>query len=152
MKNVFFGFGSRAKSTSLGLLILRVSIGLGMAIGHGFPHLMKMEKAMKGWYVPSFLKSFVSNEVSFFCTIGAELLCGILLAIGLMTRPAALIFAFTMAVAAFEVHGKDPIFMGPGVDTSKEPALLYMFSALALFATGAGRFSVDALIKKGGGE
>lgn len=70
---------------------------------------------------------------------GAEFIGGALVAIGLLTRPAAIGIACTMAVAAFCAHAANPW-------AQKEFALSYFVFALALIIAGAGQFSVDALI------
>ena len=70
-----------------------------------------------------------------------EVVCAVLLIVGLLTRPASLGLVFTMAVAGFVVHGADPLFMGGG--PSKEPALLYLAAYLLLLFTGPGRYSLD---------
>jgi putative oxidoreductase len=77
----------------------------------------------------------------------AEFVGGILIAIGLATRPAALALTFNMAVAAFVAHRSDPLFMGGGA--AKEPALLYLIPFAALVLTGAGRYSIDRIIAAG---
>lgn len=147
MKAALFGSGTRDTVASWGLLVLRVLTGLMMAVGHGWPKVAAFEKLKDEWFVPAFLP-FLSPPVSLLLTIGAELVAASLLVIGLMTRPAAAVLAFTMAVAAFAVLAQAPFFMGPGVSSAKEPALLYVIPALVLLITGAGTKSVDALISK----
>jgi putative oxidoreductase len=71
-----------------------------------------------------------------------ELVGGILLVIGLFTRPVAFILSGTMAVAYFYAHfpmGFFPILNGG------ELAALYCFVFLYLAAAGGGAWSVDAL-------
>jgi putative oxidoreductase len=70
-----------------------------------------------------------------------EVFGGPLIVLGLFTRPVALLLAAEMAVAYFQAHAPRspwPILNGG------EPALLFCFIFLYLFATGAGPFSVDA--------
>lgn len=69
----------------------------------------------------------------------AEFVGGLLVTLGLLTRPAAFGIACTMAVAAFGAHATSPW-------TQKEFALSYFVIALAIILAGAGRFSIDALI------
>jgi putative oxidoreductase len=75
-----------------------------------------------------------------------ELVGGILIALGLFTRPAALIASGTMAVAYFQFHWKlamtDWRFL-PMVNQG-EPAVLYCFIFLVFAVIGAGRYSIDA--------
>jgi putative oxidoreductase len=75
-----------------------------------------------------------------------ELVCGILVAIGLFTRPAALLAAGTMAVAYFQFHWK--LVMDNGmflpIVNKGEPAVLYCFLFLMFGMSGAGAHSLDA--------
>ena len=71
-----------------------------------------------------------------------ELVGGILLVIGLFTRPVAFILSGTMAVAYFYAHfpqGFFPILNGG------ELAALYCFVFLYIVAAGGGAWSVDRL-------
>ena len=58
---------------------------------------------------------------------------------GLATRLSAIPPAFTMAVAAFVVNGGEPW-------KEKESAVIYMAVFVMLMFTGAGRYSLDALL------
>ncbi|MFN7169431.1 MAG: DoxX family protein [Pannonibacter sp.] len=72
-----------------------------------------------------------------------ELATGLLIAVGLFTRPAAFLASGTMAAAYFLAHAPQnfyPILNGG------ELAVLYCFVFLYLAAAGGGRFSVDALL------
>ena len=74
-----------------------------------------------------------------------ELVGGVLLALGLFTRPVAFILAGEMAVAYFQFHypqGFWPIMNG---GTS---AALYCFLWLYFSAAGAGPWSLDAKLRK----
>lgn len=75
-----------------------------------------------------------------------ELVCGILIALGLFTRPAALLASGTMAVAYFQFHWKlafDGLKWLPIVNLG-EPAVLYSFIFLFFAIAGAGAYSFDA--------
>ncbi len=70
---------------------------------------------------------------------------GLLIVLGLFTRPVALILCGEMAVAFFTVHyprGFWPILNGG------EPAVLYCFLFLYFFAAGAGPISLDRAIRR----
>jgi putative oxidoreductase len=70
-----------------------------------------------------------------------EVFGGPFIVLGLFTRPVALLLAAEMAVAYFQAHA--PRSLWP-ILNGGEPALLFCFIFLYLFATGAGPFSVDA--------
>jgi len=74
-----------------------------------------------------------------------ELVCGILLVLGLFTRPAAFLASGMTAVAYFLVHAPQGFFP---ILNKGELAVLYCFVFLYLAAAGAGPWSVDALRRK----
>jgi len=148
MKSFLFDCGTRDSTASLGIFFLRVCTGLMMFFGHGLGKIQGFAKMKDGFPVPDFFPlKYMSNPVSLMATIGAEVGCAALLILGLATRPAAFIFAFTMVVAAFNIHASGPWFLGQG-DGPKEPALLYLIPAIAILLTGAGQYSFDASILK----
>jgi len=71
-----------------------------------------------------------------------EFFGGILILLGLFTRPAAFLLAGEMAVAYFQFH--QPRGMLP-IENHGEPAVLYCFLFLFFAAWGAGEWSLDAL-------
>jgi putative oxidoreductase len=74
-----------------------------------------------------------------------ELVGGVLLVLGLFTRPTAFILSGMTAVAYFIAHaprGFYPILNGG------ELAALYCFAFLYLAAAGAGPWSLDAALRK----
>jgi putative oxidoreductase len=75
----------------------------------------------------------------------AEFFGGIALLIGLMVRPAALVLAVTMLVAIYSVHFVNGLFMSAN---GYEFALALLAITVALLISGAGKFSVDHLLKK----
>jgi putative oxidoreductase len=70
-----------------------------------------------------------------------ELVCGVLLVIGLFTRPAAFLASGMTAVAYFMVHAPQGFFP---ILNKGELAALYCFVFLYIAAAGAGPWSVDA--------
>jgi putative oxidoreductase len=81
-----------------------------------------------------------------FWLIGSlEFFGGIMLAIGLFTRPVALAIAVEMLVISFDVYWPNGFFAG---GRGYEHTLLWGLIALAIAARGGGKHSVDALIGK----
>jgi putative oxidoreductase len=76
-----------------------------------------------------------------------ELVCGLLIALGLFTRIAAFIAAGEMAVAYFWMSWPplegEPASFWP-IANNGEPAVLFCFAFLALAGLGAGAWSIDA--------
>lgn len=138
--------------TSVGLLILRLGVGGYMAT-HGWGKVdMVLNRRWDQFPDPIGL----GQAPGLIMAAGAEFVCAILVAIGLLTRFAAAPVVFTMAVAAFVIHRADPWMAGEAARlfqagqaqswASKEPALLFLIPFLTLVFTGAGRYSLDALI------
>lgn len=136
MKKLIFHGESYSTSANIGLLIFRVFIGLSMAFAHGLSKVPPSE----GFVGAVGSMGFPLPELSAWAAGLAEFAGALLLVLGLATRFSAVMLGFTMAVAAFVVHGADPY-------AKQEMALLYMFACVLLFAAGSGKYSVDRLIK-----
>jgi len=73
----------------------------------------------------------------------AEFFGGLLLIVGLLTRPAALTLTVTMLVAIFSVHIHNGLFMS---NNGYEFALALLAGVVSLVLSGGGRASIDSLI------
>lgn len=138
LRSILTGTTTNATSTDVGLLALRLFTGLALAFAHGLGKFPPSERfiagvATMGFPVPALFA---------WAAAGAELIGGILLAIGLFTRPSAFLILATMATAGFIRHAPDPF-------SGKEKALLFGAVALLFLLAGAGRYSVDAMMRGG---
>ena len=118
----------------LGLLLLRLFFGGALAIAHGWPKLQQLLSGDYGFPDPLGLGSGLSLGLAVF----GELICGVLVAVGLYARVAAVPAAFTMAIAAFVTHGADPF-------AKKELALCYLVAFTVVAVAGPGRYSLKRL-------
>ena len=75
----------------------------------------------------------------------AEFYGGVALVLGLLTRPAAAVSAFTMLVAIFSVHFEHGLFL---TNNGYEYALALFAATVALTIQGAGSFAVDNTLAK----
>jgi putative oxidoreductase len=127
-------------SSDLGLLVLRVWLGLTMFFVHGLEKLSTF-----GAKVEMFSSMGIPKPAAA-AAILAEGVASLLLVIGLATRWASGALAVTMAVAFFVAHkaSLDPQAPAPG---SGELAFLYLAGFVALLIAGAGRYSADAKLK-----
>jgi len=75
----------------------------------------------------------------------AEFFGGIALLIGLLVRPAALMLSITMLVAIFSVHLVNGLFMS---SNGYEFALALLAISISLMFSGAGKFSLDNVLKQ----
>lgn len=71
-----------------------------------------------------------------------ELLCGLLILLGLFTRSAAFLASGTMAVAYWYAHAPQDVFP---VNNMGDAAILYCFLFLYLVFAGPGPISIDAV-------
>ena len=123
------------------LAVLRVVLGITFIL-HGGQKLFVFgfggvsgAFAQMGIPAPGLLGPFVAF---------VEFFGGIAILLGLLTRLAALGVGATMVVAILTVHLKNGFFAPTGI----EFPLSLLGSAIALVITGAGDFSLDALIGK----
>jgi len=121
----------------LGLLWVRIGMGLGIA-RHGFQKIFEGKMAGFAGAVGSL--GFPAPEFFAWAAALSELLGGVLIVLGLFTRPAAFFVFATMTVAAFLHHAGDPL-------SSKELALAYWLISGMVLMTGGGKWSVDAKMK-----
>ena len=79
--------------------------------------------------------------------IGAvlEFVGGLLILLGLATRPVAFILSGEMAVAYWQFHAPDGAWP---IQNHGEPAVLFCFIFLYVAARGGGDWSLDALIRR----
>ena len=124
------------QSYNLATLLLRLAGG-GLMLTHGIPKLMQLINGDFKFADPLGL----GMEASLILTVFAEFLCAVCILIGFKTKWASIPLVITMMVAAFVVHGADPI-------SRKEMALVYLLLYAAIFFLGAGRYSLDHYIKK----
>jgi putative oxidoreductase len=130
---------------NLGLLVLRVWLGLSMLLLHGWSKVEKYAGMSQGFPDPLGVGPAMSLNLAIF----SEVLCALLLVFGLAARLAAIPLVITMAVAFFAVHGGALTGEGNG-----EMAFIYMAGFVALLIAGPGRYSFDHLILRAfrGGE
>ncbi|MDB5488385.1 MAG: DoxX family protein [Reyranella sp.] len=118
------------------LSILRIMSGL-LLLQHGTGKLLKFPA---GVVQPNFTLMSMPGYAGII-----EFVCGILLIIGLFSRPAAFIASGMTAVAYFMVHA--PMGFFPILNRG-ELAVLYCFVFLYLAAAGPGPWSIDAARRK----
>ncbi len=131
-------------NAGLAAVILRVPVGLILA-AHGSQKLF-------GWFggyglegtgqwlasiglEPGYLMALLAGSAEFFG--------GLAILLGLLTRPAAIVTAFTMLIAIFSVHISNGLFIS---NNGYEYALSLLAITVALAFQGGGRFAVDNLL------
>lgn len=136
-KRFFIGAAPRAPLADGGLLILRVFTGLALALAHGLGKVPPSE----GFVGMVGNLGFPAPELFAWSSGFAEFVCGLLLAVGLLTRPAALFIVINMTVAVLLAHAGDSF-------GDREKPLLFGMVALTFLIIGGGRYSLDALLRR----
>ena len=135
--NLFGRPTAGSSAADVGLLVLRVAAGLAIALLHGIGKVPPAEGfvgMVGGMGFPS--------PVLFAWLAGlAEFLGGLLLAVGLLTRPTALVLVIHFAVVVLVAHAGDAI-------GDRELPLIFWAAAFQFLLTGPGRFSLDAMIHR----
>ncbi len=121
------------ETNTTGLAIIRIITGLLMAY-HGLEILESTK--MQDYASWDSVKSLPFPAFWVYLGKGSELVGGILLAIGFMTRPAAILIAGTMLFITFKIGG------GKFWYEAQHP-FLFVLLALVFFFTGPGKWSVD---------
>lgn len=133
---LFGGGGGGSASADAALLFLRVFFGLSLALAHGLAKLPPSERFLNGVVEMGFPIPVVFAWAAGLSEFGG----GILIALGLLTRPAAFFILCTMFTAVFIRQAGDPF-------GERELALLYGAWAVFMLLAGAGRYSVDARLR-----
>lgn len=116
---------------NIAILIVRVYTS-AMMLTHGWPKVLRLLDGNMKFRDPIGLGS----EVSLILVIFAEVICSILIIIGLGTRLATIPLVITMLVVLFIAHGDDPISEHLNV-------VAYIAAYIGLFVTGSGKYSLD---------
>ncbi|MEL1246300.1 DoxX family protein [Flavobacterium sp. DGU11] len=135
-----YGSSSTANSTIVydtALLLVRLTVSC-LIMTHG---LQKLTMLLGSAPVEFADPLGIGPVPSLILAIFAEVVCSFLIILGVATRFSCIPLIVTMLVAIFSVHASDPL-------GAKELPVLYLLVFVVFFVTGAGKFSVDYLIKR----
>ncbi|MGF1636702.1 MAG: DoxX family protein [Cyclobacteriaceae bacterium] len=124
-------FNNAQINRDLALLLLRLSSGGLMIYAHGWPKLANYMDRLNTFNDPIGFGSPVALTLAVF----AEVVCALMIILGIYTRFAALTLIILTMVIVFVVHIKDPF-------SKIELPLMYLFAYLTIFLAGAGRYAV----------
>ncbi|WP_461078997.1 DoxX family protein [Spirosoma flavus] len=129
-------FSADGISQESGLAFIRVIVGLSL-VYHGWEVFDPIQ--MKQYAAWDTFKESASPSFMVYLGKGSELVAGILLTIGLLTRLAALLTIGTMLYITFFVgHGK--------FWYEDQHPFLFVLLALVYFFTGGGKWSLDRIV------
>jgi putative oxidoreductase len=118
------------------LSVLRIMSGL-LFLQHGTAKFLGIPFVQQVANLPAFSPAWIAGVI--------ELIGGVLLVIGLFTRPVAFLASGLMAAAYFMGHAPRGFYP---ILNAGELAVLYCFVFLYIAAAGAGPWSLDAILKR----
>ena len=124
-------------SIDMALFILRVGAA-ALILTHGIPKLLML---FGGGEIQFLDPVGLGMEISLTLSVFAEVICAVLLILGLASRLAAIPLIINMGVAFFIVHAQDPFQV-------KELALVYLLIFTTLLITGSGKYALDHYLLK----
>ena len=129
---------------NIGLLIIRLVIGL-LFVGHGAQKLFGWFgghglKGTGGWFESIGMKPGVT--IALFAGL-AELIGGLLFALGLLTPLAGILIAGTMLMAIIKVHAPNGLW---ATANGYEYNLTLLTVAIGIALIGPGKYALDAIL------
>jgi putative oxidoreductase len=119
------------RSTSAGLLVLRVFAGLSLFLKHGLEKLTGYSTMVQHFPDPIHIGAHAGLAFALL----SDGICSVLVILGLVTRPAAAVVLINLLTAFFFVHHAALL-------TNAHVELVWVYTGA--FAAGPGRFSIDA--------
>ena len=119
-----------------GKLLLRLVVG-GLMLFHGLHKLIGGVDGISAMLVAKGLPGFIAYGV-----LVGEVVAPILLILGVLTRPAALVLAFTMVVAWVMVGLGETVTLEKTGAWAIESLVYFFVAALAIAFIGAGKYSL----------
>ncbi|MFU0880363.1 DoxX family protein [Kluyvera cryocrescens] len=119
-----------------GKLLLRLVVG-GLMLFHGLHKLIGGVDGISAMLVAKGLPGFIAYGV-----LVGEVVAPILLILGVLTRPAALVLAFTMIVAWLMVGLGETVALEKTGAWAIESLVYFFVAALAIAFIGAGKYSL----------
>lgn len=123
---------------SLGLLVLRVGAGGFLLYGHGWPKITHFAERAASFANPI----GVGPTASLALVVFAKVFCALFVILGVATPLASIPIVIFLLVAAFIQGARAPW-------SDKDLALIYLVPFVTLLFTGGGRFTLDAVIRRG---
>ncbi|MFT4779985.1 MAG: putative oxidoreductase [Flavobacteriales bacterium] len=119
----------------IAVLLLRLGFGLAM-LPHG---INKLDLFSNGFSSVRFADPIgIGSGATLILTLFAEILCSVLIVLGIRVKEATIPLMITMLVAIFIVHGGDPW-------AKKEMATLFLTGYLGIFFLGSGKYALRKL-------
>lgn len=135
--NNFLQLNFIPQSIDLGLLLLRVWLGMSLFVRHGIEKVFGFSDMLTHFPDPLHIGAFPSLV---FATL-SDGICSILIILGLFTRLSSVVVMINLFVIFTFLRGFS--FVGDG-----QLVYVYLGGYIAIFVSGAGKYSIDFLLKK----
>lgn len=131
----YFHFMKNTSKVDIAALLLRLGFGI-MMIPHGWN---KLDRFSEGFAAVKFADPMgIGPGATLILVLFAEIVCSLLIILGIRVKEASIPLIITMLVAIFVIHGGDPW-------AKKEMATLYLAGYLGIFFLGSGKYGIRRL-------
>jgi putative oxidoreductase len=127
------------RADDAGKLILRLMLGI-LLLMHGLHKLMNGIDGIKAVVAANGWPQWIAYGV-----LVGEVLAPALIILGVVTRAAALIIAFNMALAIYLAHAHQLLLLTKTGGWALELQGMFLFSAIVVALLGAGKYSLGGL-------
>lgn len=125
------------KNPNVGILLIRITISSLMLL-HGITKLDAEVGGIVGLVTSKGLPGFLA-----YGAIAGEVIAPLMILIGFRTRLAAVVYALNCVAAILLAHCADLVSLKEYGGWAAELLGLYLFSSVALYFTGSGRYAVS---------
>jgi putative oxidoreductase len=122
---------------NIATLILRATFGTMIFLNQGLSKLNKYGELEHSFFDPF----HIGHRWSLVLVLFAEIVCALLLVLGLFSRLAAFVLFIDLLVAVFVFHRGQPI-------AQYELAIVFLSAFFAMLLVGPGKYSVDGMTGK----
>lgn len=129
-------------SEDMGKLVLRITLAV-LILLHG---IAKLQNGID--FITGLVTSAGMPAMFAYLVYVGEVIAPLLVLIGLFTRPAALIIAINMIVAIVLVHMEELLVLTKTGGWALELQGMFLLTAIAVSLLGAGRYSLDAKLRR----
>ena len=121
----------KAVLANIGLLLFRTGLSVSIFVSHGYSKVSNI--FIGNWDFPNPVG--LGKEAGLVLSAGAESICVLMIALGILTRLCTIPLIFTMIVATWVINGGAPFIQ-------QEKSFVYLLGWVLLFLTGPGEYTV----------
>ncbi len=122
---------------NIATFMLRATFGILIFLNHGLAKLNKFSELQHSFFDPL----HIGHRWSLLLVLFAEIVCALLLVLGLFSRLAAFVLFIDMVIAVFLFHKGQPV-------AQYELAIVFLVAFFTTLLVGPGKYSVDGMTGK----